>query len=85
MNTPNKNAVTGERTAARRLKFGRWGLAEDARHLHCVLNWQGRELLGEITDAFHDPVLSCTRLEVRHFNGEPWPIKPAAAAVRILG
>lgn len=42
-----------------------------------------RTLLGEVVDTFttHDGM---TRLRVRHFNGEPWPIEPLMCTVDVL-
>ncbi len=68
----------------RKLKFNRFGLAENPANLHCVLKYQDRRLLGEILRAQYNPTLGCTLLDVRHFNGELWPIQPAAIAVDIL-
>jgi hypothetical protein len=41
-------------------------------------------LLGEVVGAYRDDTTSVTRLRVRHFNGEPWPLDPAAAVVGVL-
>jgi hypothetical protein len=68
----------------RKLKFNKFGLAEDPRHLHCAMRWNDRRMLGEIVRAQFNPVLGQTQLTVRHFNGELWPIQPVAMAVEIL-
>lgn len=68
----------------RKLKFGRWGLMENPKQLHCAFDYSGRTYLGNIEQAFYDHVTGTTRLKVRHFNGEPWPVDPPAANVRIL-
>lgn len=62
----------------------KFGLIHDPRGAHVVMAWQGRELLGEVTGCRYDDVTGCARLTVRHFNGEAWPIDPAASAVRVL-
>jgi hypothetical protein len=43
-----------------------------------------RELLGEVVDVFYDSAEQKTRLRVRHFNGEPWPIEPPTYLVDVL-
>ena len=68
----------------RKLRFNKFGLAENPRHQHCTLKWHGRQLLGEIIGTEYNATLGQTLLDVRHFNGESWPIKPAALAVEIL-
>jgi hypothetical protein len=70
--------------SAARFPFTKYGLACDPRHAHVTLAWRGRMLLGEVVGAYRDDTTSVTRLRVRHFNGEPWPLDPAAAVVGVL-
>lgn len=65
------------------LKFNKYGLAEPVKGLIVQLPWKnGRTLLGHVMDAYRNETIGCTMLKVRHFNGEMWPIDPAASAVR---
>jgi hypothetical protein len=66
------------------LKLGKFGLAEDPRWQHVMMNYQGRKLLGTVRDARRDPVTGNLHLIVHHFNGEPWPLEPVAAAVKVI-
>jgi len=50
---------------------------------HVTLDYDGRHLLGEVVGFVVDPVVG-RLLQVRHFNGEPWPLMPCAAAVQVL-
>jgi hypothetical protein len=81
MTTPTQSDAT---LAARKLRFNRFGLAENPANLHCTLHWRGRRLLGEILRADYNSTLGHTLLTVRHMNGELWPIKPSALAVEVL-
>lgn len=65
-------------------QFGKWGPKHDYRGAHVMLTHQGRQLLGEIVNMYRDPVLCAVLADVRHFNGEPWPITPALSALEIL-
>jgi hypothetical protein len=47
-----------------------------------VMNWQGRELLGDVVDVREER--GYWKLTVRHFNGELWPVEPVLSAVRVL-
>lgn len=68
-----------------RLPTTRFGFACDVRGFHVVMPWQGRELLGEIVGVgYREFGCSGFELTVKQFNGEPWPIKPMASAVRVL-
>lgn len=60
------------------------GLACDPRGAQVSMQWQGRELLGDVIGCRRDPVTGSTLLQVRHFNGEMWPIEPVALAVDVL-
>ena len=66
-----------------KFQMNRFGLKHDPRGAHVTLNYQGRTLLGEVTDCWRDEVCGVVRLTVRHFNGESWPIYPAAMAVNV--
>ena len=53
--------------------------------VHCVMEWKGKTLLGGIVQPFQREFpFPCVMLDVRFFNGEPWPIRPACSAVRML-
>jgi hypothetical protein len=67
-----------------KLEITKHGLKQDPRHAQVSLPWRGRELLGDVTGCYRDETTGCVRLTVRHFNGEPWPIDPAAVAVNVL-
>lgn len=62
------------------------GITPEPRRSHVVYNGlqADRELLGEVVDAFFDRESGMTRLRVRHFNGEMWPIRPLLAQVDVL-
>jgi len=64
--------------------YSKFGLKANPRRAHVTLDWQGRTLLGEVTDCYRDETRGSIHLRVRHFNGEPWPIKPTALAVNVL-
>ncbi len=73
------------RAGMRRLAFNRWGLIDDPRGGHCVFEWQGQELLGEVKDVIlFQGYSNRIALDVRFMNGEPWPIQPSARLVWIL-
>ncbi len=65
-------------------QFTRCGPARNYRGAHVMLKYAGRTYLGEIYDMRRDEVRCCTIASVRHFNGEPWPFKPALNALDIL-
>ena len=67
-----------------KFKFTKFGMKSDPRGAHVTLAHKGVELLGEVVNAAYDSVCGCVRLEVRHFNGELWPIRPSALAVNVL-
>lgn len=54
---------------------GRW----EVIHAQVAMPWRERVLLGDVCGASHDGVLV-----VRHFNGEPWPVKPMWCDVQVL-
>lgn len=68
----------------RRIKYSKFGLAENPVGLYVALPWKdGRTLLGEVRDCqtdFQGRIL----LTVRHFCGDAWPVQPIAAAVTVL-
>lgn len=74
----------------RKLKFTKFGLAENPLQLHCSMTYQGREYLGVIIGREYDEQKGFTYLTIRHFNGEPWKdkegkeLKPTALSVDIL-
>lgn len=64
----------------RRIRFSRWGLAEDPTHAHIVTNTgELYECLGTYRQEFPSAIM----LRTRHFNGELGP-DIAASAVWIL-
>jgi hypothetical protein len=68
------------------MKFpaNKFGLKCDPRGAHVVMKWRGRELLGTVYGVYYDSALSSTRLKVRHFCGDEWPINPNVNAVDVL-
>jgi len=48
-----------------------------------VFTFPGHVLLGDVTGYVITPH-GAVYLRVRHFNGEPWPVSPRAAAVEVL-
>lgn len=68
-----------------RFKHTRRGIRPEPKRSHVL--YVGllcdRELLGEVIDTFTDSE-GLTRLKVRHFNGEPWPIEPWIGSVDVL-
>lgn len=67
-----------------KLKFNKFGLAQDPRRGHCTYQYQGRQILGEVIGVTRSENRGFTFLKVRFFNGEPWPIDPIAANVEML-
>src|SRR5512135_81719 len=67
-------ALATPTTEAARLKL-RW--------LHVKMKHKGRELLGTVRDVRGDKA-GTLHLVVTHFNGEPWPVEPAASKVQIV-
>lgn len=61
-------------------KFG----CRDYRGAHCVLELNGRELLGEIVTMYRDETRGCVHARVRHMNGEAWPVEPVMSQLWIL-
>lgn len=57
---------------------------EDPRGAQVWFDYDGRRLLGDVRGMEHDPVTGTFRLNVTHFNGEPWPIKPPMRAVTVM-
>ena len=56
----------------------------DPRGAHVTLRWRGQELLGEVKGCYRSPVTGALHLQVRYFNGEPWPVEPTHGAVEVL-
>lgn len=63
-----------------RAQIGKHGMKHDYRGAHCTLEHDGRVLLGTIIDICPDEYLC----QVRHFNGEMWPINPSLGRLEIL-
>ncbi len=69
----------------RRLRFNKFGLTENPVGGHCTMEYQGRELLGEVKDVIlTQGYANRLVLDVRFMNGEPWPIQPPAVLVNML-
>src|SRR5512143_2461352 len=68
-----------EALAAPTTEAARLGL----RWLHVKMKHKGRELLGTVRDVRRDKA-GTLHLVVTHFNGEPWPVEPAASKVQIV-
>jgi hypothetical protein len=72
-----------ERTTTFRIHKGH--LACDPRGAQVTMRHQGRTLLGDVVGLTEGGTRQAApHLRVRFFNGEPWPIEPAATAVRVL-
>ena len=67
-----------------KFKWTRYGLANDPRGAQVTFRYQGRELLGDVIDAYRHIHTGGIRLIVRHFNGELWPIEPSVLVVDVL-
>lgn len=67
-----------------KLQLGKYGLRQDPRGGHCTMLWQGRMLIGEVTDVYRSDARGMLHLKVKHFNGEQWPIDPHVLAVNML-
>lgn len=67
----------------RRLKFGRWGLAENPIGHYITWDVGDRTYLAEVTGVYRNEVLNCTFLRTKHFNGEDAP-DVAASHVYVL-
>lgn len=68
----------------RKFKYNRFGLTENPVGKYVSLPWRGRTLLGEVIRSCYNETRGVILLYVRHFNGEDWPVEPAASAVTIL-
>jgi hypothetical protein len=82
--------TTKTETAPRRIKFTKYGMAEDPTRLQVKLAWGNASgfLLGDVVgyrlvNAAHGG--QSIVLDVRHFNGEAWPVSPLANVVEVLG
>jgi len=67
-----------------RFKFNHYGLTVNPVGAQVTLPWQGRTLLGDVVGCYRSETRGVIHLIVRYFNGEPWPIEPAAVAVEVL-
>jgi hypothetical protein len=68
----------------RRLRYNKFGLAENPIDQQVRMVYCGRVLLGDVRDFSRDEVTGSIRLRVNHFNGEPWPIEPVANLVEVF-
>lgn len=64
--------------------YNRFGLTENPIGVYIAMQWQGRQLLGEVINTELNATRGMLHLIVRHFNGEMWPVKPVASAVEII-
>ena len=68
-----------------RLKFNKFGLAQNPIGGHCTYEHEGRTLIGEVTGVvLEQGYCNRLKLQVKHFNGEPWPVQPMAVLVDML-
>lgn len=66
----------------RKIKVTNGYLAENPRWLCVCMDYEGRTLLGKVRDWYRDA--DGIKLDVRHFNGEPWPLQPLVDAVEVI-
>ncbi len=65
---------------------GRFG-ANDLSGAQCVMEHKGRTLIGTVVSQKTEPAPGgsyTVRLDVKHMDGEPWPIRPSVSLVKIL-
>ena len=68
-----------------RPEFTKFGPKHDYRGAHVLMRTPlGRTLLGEIVSLRRDEVLGTVLADVKHFNGENWPVAPALSALSLL-
>jgi hypothetical protein len=60
------------------------GLVADPRGAQVMLRLGDRIFMGDVTGATRNEVTGSIELDVRHFNGEPWPIRPTSRAVDVI-
>lgn len=68
----------------RPIKISKGRIAEPILHRHVSMTWKGRELLGEVIGLVYSHSRGYINLDVRHFNGELWPLSPAVSAVKLI-
>lgn len=68
----------------KKFQFRRGRLAENPVGHKVSLTLNGKTLLGDVMSANYNDVTGYVILQVRHFNGQPWPIKPTALAVDVI-
>ncbi len=70
----------------KRFKFTESGcLKHGVVGLYIVYCHNGSNLLGEVTGVVNDYENGKVFLEVKHFNGEKWPVSPEAKDVEVIG
>jgi hypothetical protein len=67
-----------------KIPMTKYGFKYDPRGMQVTMNYDGRSLLGEINGVARDEISGTTVLEVRHFCGDEWPIRPQVFAVEVL-
>ena len=67
----------------RKFRFTKQGIRPEPVRSHVTLGYGDRTLLGEVLAVVYTSGGS-VRLDVRHFNGEPWPFQPAVREVSVL-
>lgn len=60
----------------KRFPLGKFGLKMNPVGEFVAMSYQGRTLLGEVTEVYYDEFRSGTFAKVKHFNGEMWPLEP---------
>jgi hypothetical protein len=70
--------------ASSKIKYGKFGLAEDPRGLCVRMNHQGRVLLGRVRAVTRNEFTGAAVLTVTYFCGDRWPVAPVASAVDII-
>lgn len=67
-----------------KFQFTKFGIKGDPRGAHVTLSYSGQTLLGEVIGAYYREVTGSFLLNVRHLNGEMWPLDPSALDVNVL-
>lgn len=79
--TTKEATMNSERT---KFEMSKYGPKEDPRHHHVKLVLGERTLLGTVKGIEYNYTRGCFVLDVFHFNGEPWPIRPTITSVSVI-